>query len=95
MLLFPRGFVKKIYTEFHENPTNCLVFDTKPLRDGRTKIVSHAEYPSPHPRKGRFNQQVRERNKAWQVTTLLLLPLFVSENILLSNIMEVLVKLLS
>jgi hypothetical protein len=40
-LLIPRRFVKN--TEFHENPTNILVFDTTPQRDIWTKMLAHTE----------------------------------------------------
>lgn len=93
--MIPRRFVKNVYTEFHENPTNCLVFDAKPERDRQTKMVVHTGHPSPHTRKGRFNQQVRGRNGAWQVTAVLLLSSLVIEDILLANTWGVLVKLLS
>jgi hypothetical protein len=46
-------FENIFYTEFHENPTNGLVFDTKPQRHGRTKMSAYKTHPvfSPFVRK--------------------------------------------
>jgi hypothetical protein len=61
----------------------------------RQKWLSTQRIRPPTPRKGRFNQEVRERNGAWRVTAVLLLSALAVENILCANIWEVLVKLLS
>jgi hypothetical protein len=76
----PRRFVKNIYTKFHENPTNGLVFDAKPQRHRQTDKNGCPQKAPISPRTGRLNQQVRYTNGAWQVAAVVLLSSFVVEN---------------
>jgi hypothetical protein len=47
--MIPRRFVKNVYTEFHENPANSLVFDINHKKTERQKWLSNENIFCPRP----------------------------------------------